>query len=388
MRKKEIGKDNNKDTNTMVVITSGLDLDTSNFLPHIVKILLGAFSGKIYVIISRASFSKKKPFGERVHITQIMPENETIKRRGAFNRIIKYLFMQLKVSYILLKEREADVYIFFLAQSLTLPILTLKLMKRKVILAMGASFSELAKFREDHLLLFSRIEEKISYKLSNRIILHSPNLIKEWNLEKYKNKILIAHEYFLDFGKFKIKKKFDERDNLVGYIGRLSEEKGVLNFVEAIPEIIKERDHLEFLIGGDGQLRDKISKYLSKNNLTDKVKLTGWISHNKLPDYLNELKLLVIPSYTESGPIIALEAMACGTPILTTLVGHIPNMIRDGESGFIMENNETGRIAENVMRALEYPDPYKIIKNAKELVETEFTYEAAVEGYRKALQGI
>jgi glycosyltransferase involved in cell wall biosynthesis len=212
--------------------------------------------------------------------------------------------------------------------------------------------------------------------------------IRDWNLEKYRDKISIAHKHFLDFDKFKIKKKFREKGNLVGYIGRFSEEKGMLNFVKAIPEIIKERSDVEFLIGGDGQLQNKIENYLDENNLTDRVNLAGWIPHDKLPDYLNELKLVVLPSYTEGLPNIMLEAMACGTPVLATPVGAIPDVITDGETGFIMGNNSPACIAENVIRALEHPDLGRIVENARALVEREFTYEVAVERYRGILEAL
>ena len=105
-------------------------------------------------------------------------------------------------------------------------------------------------------------------------------------------------------------------------------------------------------------------------------------------DYLNELKLLVLPSYTEGLPNIMLEAMACGTPVLATPVGAIPDVIKDGETGFIMENNSPERIAENVIRALNDSNLDIIVKNARELVEKDFTYEAAVERYRKILGSI
>jgi glycosyltransferase involved in cell wall biosynthesis len=230
--------------------------------------------------------------------------------------------------------------------------------------------------------------EIINYIFSNRIIVYSTNLIKEWSIEKYKNKIYIAHEHFIDFDKFKIKKNLDERENVVGYIGRLSEEKGVLNFIKAIPEIIEKENEIEFLVGGDGQLRDKIERYLEEKDLNDKVELKGWIPHDELPNYLNELKLLVLPSYTEGLPNSMLEAMACGTPVLATPVGAIPDVIRDGETGFIMENNSPECIAENVIRALNDSNLDIIVKNARELVEKDFTYEAAVERYRTILEGI
>ena len=80
--------------------------------------------------------------------------------------------------------------------------------------------------------------------------------------------------------------------------------------------------------------------------------------------------------------------MGCGTPVLATPVGAIPDVITDRETGFIMENNNPGCIAENIIRVLEHPMLEEIVKNVRKLVEKEFTYEAAVERYRKILENI
>ena len=80
--------------------------------------------------------------------------------------------------------------------------------------------------------------------------------------------------------------------------------------------------------------------------------------------------------------------MGCGTPVLATPVGGVPDVINDGNIGFIMKDNSPERIAENVMRALEHPNLDEIVKNARALVEREFTYEAAVKRYRRILERI
>ena len=83
-----------------------------------------------------------------------------------------------------------------------------------------------------------------------------------------------------------------------------------------------------------------------------------------------------------------LEAMACGTPVLATSVGAIPDVIKDSETGFIMDNNSPECIAKKVISVLEYPYLDRIVKNAKELVEMEYTYNAAVDRYRRVLKDL
>jgi glycosyltransferase involved in cell wall biosynthesis len=347
--------------------------------------ILKPISNDLYLITGNDGI---KFFKDDAEIRSCGIEHESGK--NVLTRIIRYVYTQLKVSYKLARiAKGVDVWIFFIGgDSLVFPMLTAKLLKKQCVLAFAGSSIHTGKVWGDSLVKPLEFLSSINRSLSDKIIVYSSGLIRDWNLEKYRDKISIAHKHFLDFDKFKIKKKFREKGNLVGYIGRFSEEKGMLNFVKAIPEIIKERSDVEFLIGGDGQLQNKIENYLDENNLTDRVNLAGWIPHDKLPDYLNELKLVVLPSYTEGLPNIMLEAMACGTPVLATPVGAIPDVITDGETGFIMGNNSPACIAENVIRALEHPDLGRIVENARALVEREFTYEVAVERYRGILEAL
>jgi len=358
--------------------TTGVgNLLLSNFVD-----VLHPLSNNIYLVTGKAGYHFFKE-SEKIH-TYCLKHREGM---NVFTRVLNYFYTQLRISYTLAKiTRNIDLWIFYIGgDSLLLPMLTVKLLRKKVVLAFAGSSVQILKSVNDSFFKPVKILSKINCILSKRIIVYSENLIKELNLEKYRNKIYIAHKHFIDFDKFKIKKKFYDRADLVGYIGRLSEEKGTLNFVKAIPQIINEGDDLVFLIGGDGQLRDKIERYLEKESLSNKIKLTGWIPHDELPDYLNELKLDVLPSYTEGLPNVMLEAMACGTPVLATPVGAIPDVIKDGETGFIMKNNSPECIAENVVRALKHPDLARIVENARAMVEREYTYEAAVERYREIL---
>ena len=327
----------------------------------------------------------------RIHIIKIKAD---LKRESMFIRSIKFIVIQLRFFSNLVKiSKNIDIVIFFNATSI-LPILSAKLMRKKmIIIAGGSAWKTADKVYRKRLLgiggfifpFILRTLERIAFSLSERIAVESESAIESLELGKYKDKISIVSNMYLDLNRYKIKKDLKDRKNLIGFISRLSEGKGILNFVNAIPLILKERDDLEFLIGGDGPLFNEIKKELKNNGLYTQVELTGWIPHDELPDYLNELKLLVFPSYSEGLPNIVSEAMACGTPVLATPVGGVPDLIKDGETGFIIEDNTPECIAKNVIRALNYPDLDRIVKNARKLIEEEYTYEAAVERYRKIL---
>ena len=313
---------------------------------------------------------------------------ETVYSSGknVFARVLKYFQAQLWASLQVLRVlKNVDFWIFYLGDALILPMLVTKILRQRVVLIIGGFMKGEIELRNDFLGRIPMLFKKINCVMSDVIVIYSENLIKEWNLEKYSNKISVAHRHFLDFNKVKLQKQLSDRERVIGYIGRLSEEKGAFNFVQAIPKVLDKESDVRFIIGGDGDLFSKVKEFVNENELDEKVKLLGWIPHDNLPTYLNELKLLVLPSFTEGLPNIMLEAIACGTPVLATSVGAVPDVIKDCETGFIMKNNSAKCIAENIIKVLHYPKIGEIVKNARGLVEKEFRYEATVEKWKEIL---
>ena len=345
--------------------------------------ILYSISDHVHVVTGGSGYTFVKGRGGIVYN---IGEKKNIE--NIFIDIITAVIIRLRIAYMLAKiSKNVDLWIFFIGGDGLLPAtIVAKLYKKPVLLALAGSAIDGLKYGKSPLAKLRIRIIKINRILSDEIIIYSKGCIKKWDLEKHKNKIYVAHKHHLDFYKFNVKKKFDKRNNIVGYIGALTEGKGVLNFVKAIPEIIKEREDIEFLIGGNGHLMQHIQKYLQEHDLNSKVKLVGWIPHTEIPDYLNELKLFVLPSYTEGLPNIMLEAMACGTPVLVTPVGAIPDVIRNEETGFMIKDNSPECVAKSVLMALECSNLEEIAKNARVIVEREFTYEKAVEMYRNILE--
>ena len=343
------------------------------------------------LVLITGNYPQRDVFSPKIKLVNIRNDGQ---EQSIFVKIPRFVSLQLKMAYHLAKNMSrARAVIFYLEGGIfLLPMLAARLAGKETIIVATYSSSQIGKQLHKgskqglFLVPMTSLLERLNYGLAARIVVYSPVLIKQFGLEKHRQKISVAHEYFLDFDKFKIRKPLDQRDSLVGYIGRLSQEKGILNFLEAIPKAVETRQETTFLIGGDGQLRPRVEEYANK--LSNKVKFVGWIPHDELPGYLNELRLLVVPSYTETGPYIAFEAMACGTPVLGTHVGLMADLLSDGENGFIMENNSPECIAENIIRALNHPDLEQVGRNARNLAEREFTFEKAVDSYRGILENL
>lgn len=311
-------------------------------------------------------------------------------RKSILIRLINFILKQFRVTFNMIKLfREGNFNALIFLASAPLPMLFAKLMGKKILLHKGASVLK-ETFRNGKNLkgyLSIKIFEELPCMLSDKLIIKSKSSLEFQNIEKYKDKVTFGSLY-VDLDMFSCKKEIKKRKERIGFIGILNENKGVAQFSKAVTMIgdyLNEKG-VEVIIGGDGPLFSSIKELIETSDLSKRVTLLGWISHERLSERLNELKLLVLPSYSEGMPNIILEAMACGTPVLATPIGSIPDVIKDGETGFIMANNTPECIAENITRALEHPKLDVIAMNARKIVEKEFTYEAAVGRYRKILQ--
>lgn len=303
--------------------------------------------------------------------------------------LARYAYMQMMVSLALVRvSRKVDVCIFFMEQGAPLPLITAKALRKKIVWALPSSID--VKYYSPNALVRKLLGwlRDLNYRLVDRLVLYSENLISAWNLDKHRAKVRIAHEHYLDLNPYPKGRPVDQREDVVGYVGRLCEEKGVPNFVRAIPEILKQQSSIRFVIGGDGPLRESIEQLLAAEISRGHVRLVGWIPHEELPRHLREFKLMVVPSHTEGLPNVMLEAMACGTPVLATPVGAVPDVITIGRTGFILQNNSPESIAREVLGVLEHPQLESVAKDARIHVEREFTFERAVERYAGLLKNM
>jgi glycosyltransferase involved in cell wall biosynthesis len=226
-------------------------------------------------------------------------------------KICNYLLWQIKYSIKILRlYRRFNIFLSFREDFAIILIFVCKILKKPTILLIGESNIKDLKYSRDIIHGPIKIIANMTNRLSSFITLYSPNLISDYKLTAYHHKILIAHEHFLDFDIFAISIPYRERPPLIGNIGRLSSEKGIDLFFQAFPRILEKNKNIRIFIVGDGSLRESIEEIIHDLNLINHVEILGGIPHVELPKYLNQLRLLVLPSYTAGLPNIILEAIA------------------------------------------------------------------------------
>jgi glycosyltransferase involved in cell wall biosynthesis len=312
------------------------------------------------------------------------------KQSNTLYRLINYFITQLKISYVLFKHiKKLDIIIFFIGgDTLILPMFVCKIFRKKAVLLFSGSQIKTGQARKDFFTLFLKVLSSINLTFSDHIILYSNRLINEWNLNRYEKKIIISHRHFINFEHFHKKKEFLKRNNRILYIGRFEEEKGFKNLVNSFEKVIKNDPKIQFELIGNGPLMEYAKEYIYNNNLSYNVIFSGWVNHDSLNNYLNNSKLVILPSFTEGLPNIMLESMACGTPLVANSVGAIPDVIIHGKNGFLLKDNSTDEISKWIFSAMNNYDLELISKEAEKTIINNFSKTKTMELFKSALESI
>jgi glycosyltransferase involved in cell wall biosynthesis len=305
-------------------------------------------------------------------------------------KIIYFLRVQFIQSYQVAKlSKQVDLWIFFLGEERQIiPLITAKLFGKKVILSSSGSSIICADTTNDPYRYFIRFFSHFCYYFSDAIIIYSERFIPLLGIQDIKRKIFIAHENFIDPTRFFLSCDISQRNNIIGFMGRFSPEKGILNFIEAANILHEHNPDIQFLIVGDGDQSEVLVNYIHSHNLDRNITLMEWVPHKSLPDILNQLKLLVIPSYSEGLPNIMLEAMACGTPVLASAVGAIPDVIIDQKSGFLLEDNAPDNIARKIHEIVSEYCLDDISTNERNTIHKDFLLAKTAEKYSSIIMKV
>jgi glycosyltransferase involved in cell wall biosynthesis len=128
-------------------------------------------------------------------------------------------------------------------------------------------------------------------------------------------------------------------------VGRLSAEKGQLLLVEAAARLAAKGIRFDLVLVGDGELRAELEELIARHRLAGQVRITGWVSGERVREELLAARALVLPSFAEGLPVALMEAMALRRPVLTTYVAGIPELVRAGENGWLFPAGSVSALA-------------------------------------------
>lgn len=138
-------------------------------------------------------------------------------------------------------------------------------------------------------------------------------------------------------------------------IGRLSGQKGQLVLLQAAAQLAREGVPFELVLAGDGEMRPQIERAIATHGLQRHVRITGWISADQVAAELQACRAMVLPSFAEGLPVVLMEAMALGRPVLTTFIAGIPELVIHGENGWLFPAGDVERLAAVMKECLAAP---------------------------------
>lgn len=340
-------------------------------------------------------------------ITADLPEGSTIRDNrevievtekaageSVFIAAFRFLLNQLRMCAAI-RRRPEKVVLFFGATSYLLPILFARAIGKTVLVEPRGDVPLTLQLKWEQrmpdalaqaLAGIVRVLERAGFVSAHCVVTYTPNMARELGLDLDSTKVYPHGSRYVDTDKFSIQVPYEERDDIVGFVGRLDEEKRIRELAEVAKSL---PNSVTFRFVGDGPLYDWLENNLTKEIESGKVELAGWIDHDDVPAELNRMKLLVMPSHpTEGLPTTILESLACGTPVYATPVAGVPDVVKEGDTGFHMSERRPSDIVSTVVSILERSDLVDMSAAGRNQIIERYDFEAAADRYRTLFENI
>lgn len=254
--------------------------------------------------------------------------------------------------YRFFKEEKPDIVQTHVLKANLYGTIAARLARVPVVIATEMTLKDIASSK------FSRLRDRLIQPFvsvivnkCDRFVVTSNFIQKEWsgsikknrfevvyppfNLEKYDSAIRTPQSGFRTIGK------------RIGFVGRLSEEKSVSTLLNAVVTVKKMHPDMELKIVGTGPMEGLLKKQCEVLKIAKNVKFEGYRANSF--ESLKEMDIFVLPSRTEGCPIVILEAMAMGLPVIATNVGGNPELVINNETGFLIPYDDAEKMAEKIL---------------------------------------
>ena len=182
---------------------------------------------------------------------------------------------------------------------------------------------------------------------------------------------------------------------IVLFVGRLERLKGVDIAIRALA-LLRDRQHDDvrlLILGEDSQDADesemeRLKNFAARVGVSDRVDFLGTVAHHELPFFYSAADVCVMPSYSESFGLVALEAQACGRPVVASDVAGLRSVVRDDVSGYLIGGHDPATYAERIGRLLDNPDLAQQMGRRGRLLAQRFSWTRTADSLQELFEGV
>lgn len=204
---------------------------------------------------------------------------------------------------------------------------------------------------------------------------------------EYWDKIIIVH-CGLHVEEFEPNYEFDENNQSLICVGRLCPQKAQLLFPAALAKLKQEFPQMHIHFIGDGEFREALEDEIEKYDVGDLVTLHGWKANTEVREMIKQNRALLLPSFAEGLPVVIMESLALGRPVISTYIAGIPELV-DEKCGWMIPAGSIEHIAQSIRKVLlSSPESLSLKgREGRERVEKEHNLKLIAPVLYKAFQG-
>lgn len=235
----------------------------------------------------------------------------------------------------------------------------------------------------------------VEFTLGRADVICSTSHVMAKETNKYIDADIHVTPFGVDLETFKpaVAKKGQD-DLIVGTVKALSDKYGIGDLVKAFAMIYPDFPQAKLLIVGDGPQKDEYIQMAQQLGISEVTTFTGRVPNTDVPNFINEMDVFAVPSTedSESFGVAAVEAMACGVPVVVSNVGGLPEVVLEGVTGYVVPKENPDALAKAIQKLLLSADTRKQFgENGIKHVASHYNWldnaAGMVELYEKTLSG-
>ncbi|MCK4597405.1 glycosyltransferase, partial [bacterium] len=203
-------------------------------------------------------------------------------------------------------------------------------------------------------------------------------LAEETRKHLRKKKIVHTIPFGVDIARFSPKAPKVQQDFTVGIVKKLERKYGIDYLIKAFAKLFRANRKAKLLIVGDGSEESTLKKLCKSLDVDRNVRFIGFVENEQVPDYLSQMDIFVVPSImsSETFGVAAVEAAACKLPVIASNIGGLPEVVIDGETGFLVPSKDPNAIAEKMVLLMQEIELRKRMgEAARRFVEQNYVWE-------------